>query len=114
MPDDLSDKSDDCFGLSGLPEPPKASAAPSLKGLNSDLDLFGLGFDEAPPKSKDSSEEGLHTSPSVNHSHTLTNPSIHHTHIQSFSLTVDPFRRYSVGGLYEKAADFDRCFLFLS
>ncbi|KAL2100174.1 hypothetical protein ACEWY4_004568 [Coilia grayii] len=56
VPDDLSDRSDDCFGLSSLPEPAKASA-PSFKGLNSDIDLFGLGFGEAPSKSKDSSEE---------------------------------------------------------
>ncbi|KAK2910894.1 hypothetical protein QQF64_026476 [Cirrhinus molitorella] len=54
--DDLSDRSDDGFVLAGLPEPPKP-VAPSLKTLNSDIDLFGLGFEETTPKSKDSSED---------------------------------------------------------
>ncbi|KAF4113881.1 rab-like protein 6 isoform X2 [Onychostoma macrolepis] len=54
--DDLSDRSDDGFVLAGLPEPPKP-AAPSFKTLNSDIDLFGLGFEETTPKSKDSSED---------------------------------------------------------
>uniref|UniRef100_A0A8C2C0K5 RAB, member RAS oncogene family-like 6a n=1 Tax=Cyprinus carpio TaxID=7962 RepID=A0A8C2C0K5_CYPCA len=54
--DDLSDRSDDGFVLAGLPEPSKP-AAPSLKTLNSDIDLFGLGFEETTPKSKDSSED---------------------------------------------------------
>ncbi|XP_041915125.1 rab-like protein 6 isoform X1 [Alosa sapidissima] len=55
-PDDLSDRSDDCFGLTGHPEPPKASAL-SFKSHNSDIDLFGLAFNETPSKSKDSSED---------------------------------------------------------
>uniref|UniRef100_A0A9J8CS34 RAB, member RAS oncogene family-like 6a n=1 Tax=Cyprinus carpio carpio TaxID=630221 RepID=A0A9J8CS34_CYPCA len=54
--DDLSDRSDDGFVLAGLPVPSKP-AAPSLKTLNSDIDLFGLGFGETTPKSKDSSED---------------------------------------------------------
>ncbi|XP_073689165.1 rab-like protein 6, partial [Garra rufa] len=54
--DDLSDRSDDGFVLAGLPEPPKPVAA-SFKTLNSDIDLFGLGFEETMPKSKDSSED---------------------------------------------------------
>ncbi|XP_031433639.1 rab-like protein 6 isoform X2 [Clupea harengus] len=54
--DDLSDRSDDCFGLTGLPEPLKAGA-PSFKSQTSDIDLFGLGFNETPSKSKDSSED---------------------------------------------------------
>ncbi|XP_030631178.1 rab-like protein 6 [Chanos chanos] len=56
MRDDLSDRSDDGFVLTGLPEPPKPSG-PSIKTLNSDTDLFGLGFEEKTPKSRDSSEE---------------------------------------------------------
>ncbi|XP_016136153.1 rab-like protein 6 [Sinocyclocheilus grahami] len=54
--DDLSDRSDDGFVLAGFPEPPKP-AAPSFKTLNSDIDLFGLEFEETMPKSKDSSED---------------------------------------------------------
>ncbi|KAK7172564.1 hypothetical protein R3I93_002623 [Phoxinus phoxinus] len=54
--DDLSDRSDDGFVLSGLQEPPNP-VAPSFKTLNSDIDLFGLGFEETTPKSKDSSED---------------------------------------------------------
>lgn len=54
--DDLSDRSDDGFVLAGLQEPPKP-VAPSFQTLNSDIDLFGLGFDETTPKSKDSSED---------------------------------------------------------
>ncbi|XP_016389712.1 rab-like protein 6 [Sinocyclocheilus rhinocerous] len=54
--DDLSDRSDDGFVLAGLPEPPKPAAA-SFKTLNSGIDLFGLGFEEMTPKSKDSSED---------------------------------------------------------
>lgn len=54
--DELSDKSDDCFGLTGLPEPPKASGL-SFKSQGSDIDLFGLGFDDATAKGKDSSED---------------------------------------------------------
>ncbi|XP_043095526.1 rab-like protein 6 isoform X2 [Puntigrus tetrazona] len=54
--DDLSDRSDDGFVLAGLPEPPKP-AATSFRTLNSDIDLFGLGFEETTPKSKDSSED---------------------------------------------------------
>ncbi|RXN08380.1 rab 6 [Labeo rohita] len=54
--DDFSDRSDDGFVLAGLPEPPKP-VAPSFKTLNSDIDLFGLGFEEATPKSKDSSDD---------------------------------------------------------
>lgn len=54
--DDFSDRSDDGFVLAGLPEPPKP-VAPSFKTLNSDIDLFGLGFEEATPKSKESSED---------------------------------------------------------
>ncbi len=37
-------------------EPPKP-AAPSFKTPNSDIDLFGLRFEETTPKSKDSSED---------------------------------------------------------
>ncbi|XP_067263399.1 rab-like protein 6 isoform X1 [Chanodichthys erythropterus] len=54
--DDFSDRSDDGFVLAGLPEPHKPAAS-SFKTLNSDIDLFGLGFDEMTPKSKDSSED---------------------------------------------------------
>lgn len=54
--DDLSDRSDDGFVLAGLAEPPKP-AAPSFKTPNSDIDLFGLRFEETTPKSKDSSED---------------------------------------------------------
>ncbi|XP_051953108.1 rab-like protein 6 [Xyrauchen texanus] len=51
--DDLSDRSDDGFVFAGLPEPPK-TVAPSF---NSDIDLFGLGFEETTPKNKNSSED---------------------------------------------------------
>uniref|UniRef100_A0A672KCS0 RAB, member RAS oncogene family-like 6a n=1 Tax=Sinocyclocheilus grahami TaxID=75366 RepID=A0A672KCS0_SINGR len=54
--DDLSDRSDDGFVLAGLPEPPK-HVAPSFQTLNSNIDLFGLGFEETRPNSKDSSED---------------------------------------------------------
>ncbi|XP_042579396.1 rab-like protein 6 [Cyprinus carpio] len=55
--DDLSDRSDaELIFDAGLPEPSKP-AAPSLKTLNSDIDLFGLGFEETTPKSKDTSED---------------------------------------------------------
>ncbi|XP_067295727.1 rab-like protein 6 isoform X2 [Pseudorasbora parva] len=54
--DDSSDRSDDGFVLAGLSQMPK-SVAPSFKTLNSDIDLFGLGFQETTPKSKDSSED---------------------------------------------------------
>uniref|UniRef100_A0A673JXG2 RAB, member RAS oncogene family-like 6a n=2 Tax=Sinocyclocheilus rhinocerous TaxID=307959 RepID=A0A673JXG2_9TELE len=54
--DDLSDRSDDGFVLAGLPEPPKP-VAPSFQTLNSNIDLFGLGFEETRPNSKDSSED---------------------------------------------------------
>jgi len=54
--DDFSDRSDDGFVLAGLQEPPKP-VAPSFKTLNSDIDLFGLGFEDTTPKSKDSSED---------------------------------------------------------
>ncbi|XP_052454506.1 rab-like protein 6 isoform X2 [Carassius gibelio] len=54
--DDLSDRSDDGFVLAGLPEPPKP-VAPSFKTLNSNIDLFGLGFEEMTHNSKDSSED---------------------------------------------------------
>ncbi|TRZ01299.1 hypothetical protein DNTS_018630 [Danionella cerebrum] len=52
----LDDLSDDGFVLAGLPEPPKP-IAPSIQTLNSDIDLFGLGFEETTPRSKESSEE---------------------------------------------------------
>ncbi|XDV21499.1 hypothetical protein PO909_026591 [Leuciscus waleckii] len=54
--DDSSDRSDDGFVLAGLQDPPKP-VAPSFKTLNSDIDLFGLGFEETTPKSKDSSDD---------------------------------------------------------
>ncbi|XP_056313255.1 rab-like protein 6 isoform X2 [Danio aesculapii] len=54
--DDFSDRSDDGFVLAGLTEPPKP-VAPSFKTINSDIDLFGLGLEEATPKSKESSED---------------------------------------------------------
>uniref|UniRef100_A0AAY4ECN7 Rab-like protein 6 n=1 Tax=Denticeps clupeoides TaxID=299321 RepID=A0AAY4ECN7_9TELE len=52
--DDLSDRSDDGFVFTGLPEPPKPNA-PAF--TNSDIDLFGLGFEDKVSKSKDSSED---------------------------------------------------------
>nr|XP_055054088.1 rab-like protein 6 [Misgurnus anguillicaudatus]XP_055054089.1 rab-like protein 6 [Misgurnus anguillicaudatus] len=55
-PDDELDGSDDGFVLTGLPEPHKPAGS-SFKGLNSDIDLFGLGFEDTTPKSKDSSED---------------------------------------------------------
>ncbi|XP_016296804.1 rab-like protein 6 [Sinocyclocheilus anshuiensis] len=54
--DDLSDRSDDGFVLAGLPGPPKP-VAPSFQTLTSNIDLFGLGFEETRPNSKDSSED---------------------------------------------------------
>lgn len=55
-PDDELDGSDDGFVLTGLPESHKPASS-SFKGLNSDIDLFGLGFEDTTPKSKDSSED---------------------------------------------------------
>lgn len=55
-PDDELDGSDDGFVLTGHPEPHKPASC-SFKGLNSDIDLFGLGFEDTTPKSKDSSED---------------------------------------------------------
>ncbi|XP_072529758.1 rab-like protein 6 isoform X2 [Salminus brasiliensis] len=54
--DDISEKSDDGFVLAGLADPPKITPSP-FKSLNSDIDLFDLGFEESTPKSKDSSED---------------------------------------------------------
>ncbi|XP_051981345.1 rab-like protein 6 [Xyrauchen texanus] len=47
----VSDRSG--FMLAGLPEPPR----PVAPSFNSDIDLFGLGFEETTPKNKDSSED---------------------------------------------------------
>lgn len=47
---------DDGFVLTGLPEPPKP-VAPSFKNPSSDIDLFGLGFEDTACKSKDSSDD---------------------------------------------------------
>ncbi|XP_066515986.1 rab-like protein 6 isoform X2 [Hoplias malabaricus] len=51
---DISEKSDDGF-LPGLAVLPKI--APSPFPLNSDIDLFDLGFEDTTPKVKDSSED---------------------------------------------------------
>ncbi|XP_051552328.1 rab-like protein 6 [Myxocyprinus asiaticus] len=51
--DHVSDRSDYGFVLAGLPEPPR----PVAPSFNSDIDLFGLGFEETTPKNKDSSED---------------------------------------------------------
>ncbi|XP_051523489.1 rab-like protein 6 isoform X2 [Myxocyprinus asiaticus] len=51
--DDISDRSDDGFVFAGLPEPPK----PVAPSFNSNIDLFGLGFEETTPKNKNSSED---------------------------------------------------------
>ncbi|XP_022523470.2 rab-like protein 6 isoform X1 [Astyanax mexicanus] len=62
--DDLSEKSDDGFVLAGFADPPKINPSP-FKSLNSDIDLFDLGFEESTPKSKDSSEDQEEDSRSV-------------------------------------------------